>query len=158
MKILTDSTQLTRRMKHLSNILNQFWKRWRNEYLAELRETHRHLLGKAHGSPQVSIGDVVIVHEEGLPRSFWKLGRIQYLITGKDGVTRGATVRVEGGGQRHATLNRPLKLLYPLEISSSMDSNLKSSTSDAPGMMMDPSREEPTRDEKHAPGGRDRSR
>ena len=91
-----DSTQLTRRMKHLSNILNQFWKRWRNEYLAELRETHRHLLEKARGSPQVSIGDVVIVHEEGLPRSFWKLGRIQYLITGKDGITRGATVRVEG--------------------------------------------------------------
>ena len=33
-----DATQLTRRMKHLSNTLNHLWKRWRSEYLAELRE------------------------------------------------------------------------------------------------------------------------
>ena len=32
-----DSTQLTRRLKHLSNTLNHFWKCW-SEYLAELRE------------------------------------------------------------------------------------------------------------------------
>ena len=92
---------MTKRIEHLSNVLNQFWKRWRNEYLAELWETHRHL-GKAHGSPQVSIGDMVIVCEEGLPQSFWKLGRIQHLITGKDGITWVATVRVEGGDQHHA--------------------------------------------------------
>ena len=37
---------LSRRMQHLSNVRNHFWKRWRNEYLIELRntlheETHR---------------------------------------------------------------------------------------------------------------------
>lgn len=78
-----DSTQLTKRMKHLSNTINHFWKRWRNEYLAELRESHKHLLGKACGAPNVAVGDMVIVHDEGLPRSFWKLGRIQELIVGR---------------------------------------------------------------------------
>ena len=116
-----DSTQLTRRMKHLSNTLNHFCKRWRNEYLAELRESHRQLLKKAQGNPQVSVGDVVIVHEESLPRGFWKLGRIQRLIVGRYGQTRGATVGIAGKKLR---LNRPLQLLYPLEIDHS--SELKS--------------------------------
>ena len=116
-----DSTQLTRRMKHLSNTLNHFWKRWRSEYLAELRESHRQLLKKSHGTPRVSVGDVVIVHEEGLSRSFWKLGRIQDLIVGKDGRTRGATVGIAGRSHSFTSLNRPLHKLYPLEINSSAD-------------------------------------
>lgn len=116
-----DSTLLTRRMKHLSSTLNHFWKRWRNEYLAELRESHKHLLGKTRGAPNIAVGDMVIVHEEGLPRSFWKLGRIKELIVGKDGQTRGATVRVAGRGRNHTTLNRPLQLLYPLEVPDGKD-------------------------------------
>ena len=111
-----DSTQLMRRMKHLSNTLNHFWKRWRSEYLAELRESHRQLLKKSHGTPRVSVGDV-----EGLPHSFWKLGRIQDLIVGKDGRTRGATIGIAGRSRRFTSLNRPLQKLYPLEISSSTD-------------------------------------
>ena len=111
-----DSTRLTRRMKHLSNTLNHFWKRWRSEYLAELRESHKHLLGKSRGHPQVSVGDMVIVHDDSLPRSFWKLGRVCDLIVGRDGRTRGATVTVAGKDRRLTTLNRPLQLLYPLEI------------------------------------------
>ena len=114
-----DSTQLTRRMKHLSNLLNHFWKRWRNEYLAELRESHRHLLKKSHGKTRVSVGDVVIVHEEGLPRGFWKLGHIQSLILGKDGKPRGAVVGIAGKNRCFTSLNRPLQLLYPLEINHS---------------------------------------
>ena len=116
-----DSTQLTRRTKHLSNTLNHFWKRWRSEYLAELRESHRHLLKKSRGKPQVSVGDVVIVHEEGLARGFWKLGRIQSLMIGQDGKTRGATIRL-AAKNRSTSLNRPLRLLYPLEIDSSSES------------------------------------
>ena len=111
-----NSTQLTRRMRHLSNILNHFWKRWRTEYLAELRESHKHLLGKSRGNPQISVGDMVIVHDDSLPRSFWKLGRVRDLIVGRDGRTRGATVTVANKERRLTTLNRPLQLLYPLEI------------------------------------------
>lgn len=31
---------LQRRAKHLNSVLNHFWKRWRKEYLLELRNTH----------------------------------------------------------------------------------------------------------------------
>jgi hypothetical protein len=32
---------ITRRMSHLSKTLGRFWKRWKREYLLELREFHR---------------------------------------------------------------------------------------------------------------------
>ena len=81
----------------------------------------------------MAIGDVVIVHDEQLPRSFWKLGHIQQLIVGKDGETRGATIKVVGKNQRCSTLlNRPLRLLYPLEISHFVETARDSSDSDRP--------------------------
>ena len=109
-----NSTKLIKRMKHLSNILNHFWKRWR--YLPELRESHRQLLKKSKDELSVSVGDMVIVYEESLPRSLWKMGRVEALIIGRDGKTREATVRVIGKNGRATSLNHPLKLLYPLEV------------------------------------------
>ena len=67
------------------------------------------------------MGDVVIVHDESLPRSFWRLGHIQDLIIGKDGKTRGATVEIAGKNRNFTSLNRPLQLLYPLEINHSTE-------------------------------------
>ena len=67
-------------------------------------------------NPTSRFGDIVIIHDEGLPRGFWKLGRVQRLIVGNDGQTRGATVSVASENRRFTSLNRPLQLLYPLEI------------------------------------------
>lgn len=111
-----DSTQLTRRVKHLGNALNHFWRRWRSEYLQELREGHRQLMRKASKCSRVSVGDVVIVHDVSMPRGLWKLGRVQQLIVGQDGHVRGATVRVVSRDRQHVLLRRPLRLLYLLEV------------------------------------------
>ena len=58
-----------------------------------------------------------MVHDEALPRGFWKLGRIQSVIVGRDRQARAATVKLMSkNGQSTITLNRPLQRLYPLEI------------------------------------------
>ena len=111
-----EDSHLTRRMKYLNNLLNHYWMRWQSEYLVELRESHRHLLGKSKQTPQIAIGDVAIVHDESLPQSFWKLGCVQKLIVGQDGETRGATVRVINKKGKSALINRPVQLLYLMEI------------------------------------------
>ena len=46
--------------------------RWRNEYLLELRNSHR-LKTRDAENQTVPVGDVVIVHEHGLHRGLWKL-------------------------------------------------------------------------------------
>ena len=63
-------------------------------------------------------GDLVLVHDQDHPRGFWKMARVQSLITGKDGVVRGAVLKVASKSGPPTTLQRPLQLLYPLEISS----------------------------------------
>jgi len=51
-----------------------------------------------------------------LPRSFWKSGRVEKLITGHDGKTRGVVVKVPNRSGWTTTLRHPLKLLYPLKL------------------------------------------
>ena len=90
--IKLDTDDLTRRMRHLSNVMNHFWSRWRNEYLMVLRDSHR--VEKRNGNETVSLGDIVVVHEESRPRGLWRLGKVEGLISGADGQTRGAIVKV----------------------------------------------------------------
>lgn len=82
--------------------------------MAELREHHR--LGRQ--SPQdtpIAVGDVVLLHDDSNPRGFWKLARVQELLTGRDQKVRSAVVSVPAKGGRTKTLNRPVQKLYPLE-------------------------------------------
>ena len=111
-----DSSQLRKRVKHLSNTLNHFWKRWRSEYLVELRESHRQSNHNHSTQSSIARGDVVVVHDENLPRGFWRLGRVEEVLTGRDGQIRGATVRLASRNRQQTLLHRPIQLLYPLEI------------------------------------------
>ena len=77
------STQLETRLKRLNESLNYFWTRWRDEYLAELRDTHRQHISST-SQPKISEGDIVVIHDEDLPRGFWKFGRVKSLIVGRD--------------------------------------------------------------------------
>ena len=40
----------------------------------------------------MSIGDIVLIHDEDHPRIFWKMGKVEDLIMGAEGVIRGAMV------------------------------------------------------------------
>ena len=103
------------RFKYLSARLSHFWNRWRREYLTNLREFHR---CKAQNKIRaVEVGDVVVVNEEEKKRGEWKIGVVESLAKGKDGVIRGATVTVVTKG-KPTHLSRPVQKLYPLEIKS----------------------------------------
>ena len=104
-----------RRMRHLSNVMNHFWKRWREEYLLELRNSHRYTT-QNNTNKAVSTGDVVVVHDEDQPRGKWWIGKVEDPLVGADGHVRGAVVRVQSKGGKSTTLRRPVQRLYPLEI------------------------------------------
>ena len=104
------------RVALLERLKDHFWIRWRNEYLLELRNSHRLKMKDPEGQT-VAVGDVVIIHEDGLHRGLWKLGRVESLIKGKDGLVRGAVVKSTTPKKGNPTrLRRPLQRLYPLEL------------------------------------------
>ena len=61
-------------------------------------------------------GDVVCIHDNCLPRQRWKLGTVQELIHGRDGLVRAAVVRVLSKGVT-TEIKRPVQRLYPVEVS-----------------------------------------
>ena len=84
-------------------------------YLLELRNSHRNVT--QHSSNRVvSIGDVVIVHDEDQPRGKWRIGKVETLVTGSDGHVRGAVVWVKTKARRLTRLRRPVQRLCPLEV------------------------------------------
>ena len=104
--------EATRRWKHLQKQLQHFWKRWNREYISSLREHHR-----LNSTPKklLKSGAIVLIQQEGVSRSRWKLGRVDRLIKGKDGVIRGAVLKVVSN-DRIYTVERPLQKLCLLEL------------------------------------------
>ena len=100
-----DSTQLNRRMKHLSNVLNHFWERWRNEYLLALRNSHRQ---EAVPDLPIACGYIVLVHNEHLPWGLWKLARVEEIFTERGGKVSSAVVRQSDKNHQPILLCRPL--------------------------------------------------
>ena len=101
---------LRKRAKYLRKCKEALWSRWTKEYLRGLRERHR--LKHKGDVTYPSKGEVVIIKSEEKNRVQWKLGVVEDLITGRDGVIRGAKLK---SGKSH--LERPIQHLYPLELS-----------------------------------------
>ena len=90
-----------------------FWKRSRDEYLG-LRGMHRFSIATGGRGCHIALGDIVLVHHEAYPRTYWRLGKVERLIKGHDEQIRTAVVPVASRSGT-ATLKRPIQLLYPLE-------------------------------------------
>ena len=85
---------LTTYSNQVTTVVNRFSNNWRYEYLANLRETHKHY-STSKNQPFIQLNDVVLVHSDKKPRSMWRMGVVTELIKGKmDNNIRGALVRL----------------------------------------------------------------
>jgi hypothetical protein len=64
----------------------------------------------------LSIGDVVIIKNDKKNRNFWRLGKVEELISGDDGVVRAAKVRVGSENGKSDVWRRTIQHLVPLEV------------------------------------------
>ena len=119
-----NKNDLNRKRVHLESLIGHFWKRWHNEYLLELRESHRLRLKGTSKRQVICVGDVVVVRDD-TPRVSWRIGRVEGLIEGEDHQVRGATIRMSSKGMKPSRLRRPIQALIPLEINDGGDEDLE---------------------------------
>ena len=107
------SEELHARVHNLNSALTDFWNRWRQEYLLQLRE--RYSSRSNSGVPRAPIqSKIVLVHDENHPRTMWRLGRVNEVITSSDGNVQGASIEVKTNNKLY-TIRQPISHLYPLE-------------------------------------------
>ena len=79
--------------------------------MVNLREFQK-IQMKDNNKQVVSVGDVVIIEKDKVPRFCWRMRLVERLIYGKDGTARGAVVRVF---KTCREISRPVNKLYSTE-------------------------------------------
>ncbi|XP_043196899.1 uncharacterized protein LOC122381161 [Amphibalanus amphitrite] len=101
------------RWRRVQYLANQFWQRWRREFLPSLQERRKW----HHPEPNISQDDIVIVVDEDTPRNRWPLARVVDAHTGADGLVRSVRVRIG-----NSEYDRPVHKLILLVKSGDGDS------------------------------------
>ena len=110
-------SECTRRVNHLKSIVSHFWKRFSSTYLNELRQRHIYERKTKMNETELKLNDVVLVKDDvPTPRTKWRIGKVEQLIVGKDGQTRGAKLKMANESGKTTTAHRPVQKLIPFEI------------------------------------------
>ena len=99
-----------RRVQYLANI---FWTRWRAEYLSRYHQRSKWTTS----TPNFQPGDVVLVVDDALPRSKWKMGRLVSVNVSEDAHVRSARVKMVASTDNKLStteLDRPIHKLIQL--------------------------------------------
>ena len=109
---MENESAIRKRALFVSKIIHRYWMRWKREYLVSLREYHR-LNSRGKNRSVIKVGEVVTIQDEHIRnRAFWKLGRVEELITDKDDEVRGVRIRLGNGH----LIDRPIQKVFPLEL------------------------------------------
>ena len=78
-----------KRWRAVQHLANEFWSRWRKEFLLGLQERQKWDVAR----PNLEIGDVVLLVDDDLKRNKWPMGRIVGVFPGDDGLVRKVDVK-----------------------------------------------------------------
>lgn len=84
--------------ERVQKLAQHFWERWSKEYLSHLQL--RQKWTKSTGS--LKKDQIVLIKEDNVPVSQWRMGRILELVPGKDGINRVAIVKTAYGTAKRA--------------------------------------------------------
>jgi len=74
-------------------MLQGFWKKWHQEYLTTLQQRPKW----TNSTPNLSIGDVVLVKESSTPPASWHIARVMETYPGEDNLVRAVKLKTSTG-------------------------------------------------------------
>ncbi|KAG1929293.1 hypothetical protein F2P79_023066 [Pimephales promelas] len=83
-EFVREDLYLQKRWKRVQFLCNEFWTRWRKEYLLNLQQ--RSKWNKERRNAKVN--DIVLLQDDGSPRTQWKLAKVVEVFQGADGRVR----------------------------------------------------------------------
>jgi hypothetical protein len=117
-----DAQKLKKRYAYRQKIRDDFRKRFRSEYLGQLRQSSKLVKEKS----AVKVGDVVLISNDNAKRIEWPLGKIIEVFKSKDGYVRLAKIKTDRG-----ELFRPVQRLYPLEVTENVGEPIRQRIAEA---------------------------
>ena len=102
-----------RQWRRVQYLADQFWSRWRREYLATLQKRHKWV----RKSRNFEVGDIVLIKDGGIftRRNGWPLARVVEVFPSDDGLVRKVKLRVaHKQGDKTRILFRPISKLVLL--------------------------------------------
>ena len=97
-----------KRWRQVQHLANEFWSRWRKEFLCNLQVRQKWL----HKKRNFAVNDVVLVKDEDLPRNQWPLARVTKTFPdNKDGLVRKVQLQISTS---KSELQRPIQKLVLL--------------------------------------------
>ena len=79
-----DDVYLRKRWRHVQYLANEFWNRWRKEYILLLQSRQK---WKAK-EQEIGVGDIVLVKDVNTVRGQWSMARVIETLPSSDGLVR----------------------------------------------------------------------
>lgn len=98
-----DKDLYTKQWRQVQALANQFWTRWRREYLPLLQQRQKW----TKSCRNLQVGDIVLLKDKQVPRNSWLMSRVTATFPGKDNRVRKVEVTVNDQSTRKTFL-RPV--------------------------------------------------
>ena len=105
-----------RRWRRVQHLANEFWSRWRKQYLSSLQKRQKW----ASVQPNLQKGDIVLIKDDSKARNSWPLGRVIETFPDQKGLVRQVDLLASLSEDKGpAVYRRPIsKLVVLVEASS----------------------------------------
>lgn len=98
-RFVREDMYATKRWRRVQYLIEQFWSRWKKEYLLNISTRQKWHLPRRN----LKVNDIVIIKDDNLPRNLWQLGRVVEAFPESDGLVRRVKVQT---GERKPTRNQ----------------------------------------------------
>ncbi|KAI5623732.1 hypothetical protein C0J50_16692, partial [Silurus asotus] len=83
-KFVREDLYARKRWRYIQYLAEQFWSRWRNEYLSNIATRQCWLTPKRN----MQVGDIVFEKAEDMPRNEWRMAEVIETVVSKDNLVR----------------------------------------------------------------------